>query len=217
MTTHCTDRLSDYLDDELPPAERGDVAAHLAECAACASTLDELRALRAQATALPGSIPPVTDAWPGIEARLAPRRGQAGVRSWRVSFSLPQLAAAAALVLAVGMGSMWMLPTRHVPDAGAGRAAQPADVVPAGLADASFDAAVADLEALLDEGRAHLDPATIRVLEENLAAVDAAIAQARQALAADPGNIGLANHLLRTRGMRLGVLRRAVAGTRPAG
>ena len=40
------DRLSDYLDDELDPAARAEIDAHLAGCRECAVTLDELRAAK---------------------------------------------------------------------------------------------------------------------------------------------------------------------------
>jgi hypothetical protein len=216
--THDTDRLSEYLDDELTLPERAEVAAHLEACAECAAVLRDLRAVKARAAALPGSVPPAADPWPAVAARMAtaPRAGR--VLPWRVSLTLPQLAAAAALVLAIGMGGMWSWQTRHVPDSPAPLPATlPMDVTPIGLADASFDIAIADLEAVLEEGRAHLDPETIRVIEENLAAIDAAIAQAREALAADPGNIGLTHHLRHARALRLGLMRRVVAATRTAG
>src|SRR5512139_3082385 len=48
--------------------------------------------------------PPGTDLWPGIEARLAPRTGTARV----VSFTLPQLAMAATLLIAVSAGVSWL-------------------------------------------------------------------------------------------------------------
>jgi anti-sigma factor RsiW len=67
-----TDRLSEYLDDELSPSERALVEAHLKDCEACTAVLDELRAVTAQAVALP-STPPSVDLWPGIEARLERR------------------------------------------------------------------------------------------------------------------------------------------------
>lgn len=220
MADQWTDRLSEYLDGELAPFERQALDAHLAACADCAGVLEELDAVRQQASVLPERVPPVADPWAAIASRIErmPRSGADEGRAPR-RVSLPQLAAAAALVLAVGMGSMWMRQPPRGP--GVERDPAPADygqgVHPVALADESFDAAVADLEAVLDEGRGRLNAETIRVLEENLAAIDAAVVQAREALAADPANVGLTNHLLRTRAMRLGLLRRAVAATQTAG
>lgn len=223
MADQWTNRLSEYLDGELAPFERQALDAHLAACADCAGVLEELDAVRQQASVLPERVPPAADPWAAIASRIErmPRSGaDEGRAPRRVSLSLPQLAAAAALVLAVGMGSMWMLQSPRGP--GVERDPAPADygqgvLHPVALADESFDAAVADLEAMLDEGRGRLNAETIRVLEENLAAIDAAVVQAREALAADPANVGLTNHLLRTRAMRLGLLRRAVAATQTAG
>ena len=57
-----------------------------------------------------------------------------------------------------------------------------------GLADAQYDAAVADLEKALKSGRGRLDASTIAIVEHNLQIIDQAINQARDALAADPAN-----------------------------
>ena len=38
-----TNRLSDYLDDELPPQERAGLEAHLASCAECAANSGHTR------------------------------------------------------------------------------------------------------------------------------------------------------------------------------
>ncbi len=85
------------------------------------------------------------------------------------------------------------------------------EVVPASLADPRYDEAIADLEQALNAGRADLDPATIKVLETNLAAIDTAISESRQALAADPANVYLNNHLADERQRKLALLRRAAA------
>jgi hypothetical protein len=53
------------------------------------------------------------------------------------------------------------------------------------------------LEDVLAAARATLDPATVLVLERNLNVVEAAIADSREALAADPGNAFLMEHLER--------------------
>ncbi|HSK09186.1 MAG TPA: zf-HC2 domain-containing protein, partial [Vicinamibacterales bacterium] len=107
MTTHDTSRLPDYVDDDLAPAERDAVARHLASCAACAAEVEALRDLKARASGLPSDRPLAGDPWPAILARIesgSPSADRGRVLPWRVTLSLPQLAAAAALLLAVGMG-----------------------------------------------------------------------------------------------------------------
>jgi len=83
----------------------------------------------------------------------------------------------------------------------------------AGLIDAHYDGGVDDLERTLDRGRDRLDPETIRLLEQNLEAIDKAIDQCRRALDADPANTYLNNHLAATRQRKLALLRRATALT----
>ena len=61
----------------------------------------------------------------------------------------------------------------------------------ANFGDAAFDEAVADLQQTLEAGRGGLDAQTIRILETNLEAIDRAIEQCREALAADPANVYL--------------------------
>jgi len=43
---HLTDQLSAYLDGILTPEDAAAVASHLAECAECRGTLDDLQAVR---------------------------------------------------------------------------------------------------------------------------------------------------------------------------
>jgi anti-sigma factor RsiW len=221
MTDRFTDRLSQYLDDELEPDERAQVAEHLARCDACRRTLDELREVVALAASRP-TIQPGADLWPGIRERLH-AAGPAEVvpieaaarrpLRRRFTFSVPQLAAAAVALMLVSGGAVWLaLGARAVaPDAVA--SLQVAQDSP-GLGrlvsdDASYQATLAELERALASSRDRLDPVTIAVLESNLRLIDAAIAEATEALARDPGNAYLSEHLGQTREKKIDVLRRA--------
>jgi hypothetical protein len=75
----------------------------------------------------------------------------------------------------------------------------------------SYAAAVADLERVLADGRGQLDSSTVRVIEQNLQAIDRAIAQAQRALEADPANLYLNTHLAETMRRKLDLLRQAAA------
>lgn len=220
MTDRFIDRLSQYLDDELGPDERAQVAQHLAGCDACRRTLDQLREVVALAASRP-AIQPGEDLWPGIRERLraAPAEVvpiEAAARRplrRRFTFSVPQLAAAAVALMVVSGGAVWLaLGARAAgPDAVASlRVAQDSP----GLArlvsdDASYQATLAELERALASSRDRLDPVTIAVLESNLRLIDAAIAEATEALARDPGNAYLSEHLGQTREKKIEVLRRA--------
>jgi len=79
------------------------------------------------------------------------------------------------------------------------------------MADAQYDAAVADLEKAVKNGRGRLDASTIVIVEHNLQIIDQAISQAREALATDPANSYLSSHLVEARRRKLDLLRRAAA------
>jgi anti-sigma factor RsiW len=237
-----SDKLSDYLDDELSAGERAEVEAHLAACTQCAAVLADLKRVVARAKGLEPR-PPHTDLWTGIVARIEaesagkvvafePRR--------RVSFTLPQLAAAAVILIAVSAGIAWQTAERmagrstvsapsveRVPSTGSGSspasssgeaaaerapaAADDVQMATVSVADPQYDAAVADLENALKQGRGRLDENTIAIVEHNLQIIDQAIEQARQALAADPANSYLSSHLFEARRRKLALLRRAAA------
>ena len=89
--------LHAYLDGELPPAERGALEAHLAQCATCRASLAEERALLERASALLGAARPVERPAPPLEQlRRQPQRSP-----WRVRTSV---AWAASIALALGVG-----------------------------------------------------------------------------------------------------------------
>ena len=74
-----------------------------------------------------------------------------------------------------------------------------------------YDAASADLERVLEEGRGKLRPETVRAIEQSVASIDRAIEQARQALAKDPANEYLSRHLAENMKRKLDLLRQAAA------
>jgi anti-sigma factor RsiW len=247
MTVHeeWTNQLSDYLDGELPADERDAVEAHLRGCPPCAAVLNDLKRVVARASTV-ASHPPQADLWAGIAGRIerdtAARVVPFSAReARRVVFTLPQLAAAAALLIAVSGGMAWQIAVRSpqglrhttqdaaqasTPDVAQGSpssvaqgfspaagtgAADFARVETASMADAQYDAAVSDLEKALKAGRGRLDASTIAIVEHNLQIIDQAINQAREALASDPANSYLSSHLVEARRRKLDLLRRATA------
>ncbi len=78
-------------------------------------------------------------------------------------------------------------------------------------ADRQYGRAVADLERLLRRERARLRPETVRALEQSITEIDRAIADARRALARDPANMYLNDHLAESLRMKLELLRTATA------
>ena len=227
MITHWTERLSEYLDGELTAPEQAACDAHLDTCADCRTTLAELRFV-VDTAARDADREPAVDLWPGILQQIAPPQGEvlpfasssrAPARSRQIVFTLPQLALAASLLIAVSAGGGYLATGRvspaPLPTEDAIQAyAEPlmpasADVDRADFADAQFDQAISDLEGVLVDLRDELNPQTVMVIERNLAAIDAAINEARAALDADPANTFLNSHLADARRKKLDLLRRA--------
>jgi anti-sigma factor RsiW len=218
MTDPGLDRLSDYVDGDLDDATTRALEAHLATCAQCRATRDELRRVVAKARSI-GYRMPQRDLWSNIEAQVAPQRRDASVPQIgprRVTMSVWRLAAAAAIVATLAGGFAWMLATRGtggaitvVQDTTTAPRVAPA-LPPSALAVASYREAAADLERAFEAGRGTLRPETMRVIEENLRSIDVAIAQADSALRADPGSEYLSQYLAETMQRKLKLLRRAV-------
>jgi hypothetical protein len=185
---------------------------------------------------------PDADLWPAVLSRIsasaatsgsmidAERRFDGATRaSNRASytFTLPQLALAASLLIAVTAGVVFVATGRSASTPAQREEAIQAyaepllppspDVERANFADAHYDQAVSDLEQMLAEMRDELNPQTVRVIERNLAAIDQAIAEARAALDADPANTFLNSHLADARRKKLELLRRATMIHSPSG
>jgi anti-sigma factor RsiW len=221
MSDQWTDRLSEYLDGDLAEAEKAALEAHAVTCTACQETLAGLRRIVVRARSLEDR-PPSRDLWSGVAARIGagasagPSAGASGgVSRRRLSFSVPQLLAAGIALTVLSGGGAWLL---H-PDPARVAAVQPAapGTVPVatvgstGTAGRNYDSAVDDLERILAEGRGRLDSTTVRVLEQNLALIDRAIAQAQRAVAADSANVYLNTHLAETMRRKIDLLRQAAA------
>ena len=220
-----TERLSDYLAEALGEAERAEVEAHLAGCGACRDVLAGLADVAARARALPELQPP-RDLWPGVSSasggpvRALARPGDPSVLElpsaraagplesagapWggRIAVRRSRLAVAAAGLVAVSVGATWWVASARVgtPET-ASLPPAPADAVvtsaAAGTPPADLAPELAALEEVLEVARGALDPNTVWVLERNLAVIEQAIADSRQALELDPGNAFLSEHLER--------------------
>ena len=169
-------QLNEYVDGTLAAEARALVEAHLAGCAGCRAAVVELRALVAGAADLPKRIEPARDLWTGIAARVGKREVRNGKRWWRTA-----LAAAATLV--IGFAVYRLLPpfAAHYRLAGEGWVA----------VEAQYEQASDELTRALATERDRLAPATVALLERNLAVIDAALRESRDALARDPENVEL--------------------------
>lgn len=230
------EQMSDHIDGTLSDADARELAAHLEACADCRSIEEDLRAVVLAAHAAPVQEPE-RDLWSGIAARiggsvpggtsaadegasrLVPGRSAADGRETmrRFSFSMPQLAAAAVFLMAISGTAVWLVTdSTNSPEVSTGTIVQSAGDAPRSTRAVSTVAPPADyaddvaaLELALEQNSAELDPATIDVIQRSLEAINDAIADARAALAADPGNPYLHRQLDNTMRKKIDVLRRA--------
>lgn len=228
-----TARLSEYLSDELSDADKLSVEAHLATCEDCERALHDLARVVEEAGAL-GDIEPPGDLWPGIAAALATssvdgdghdvarviafpgvRAPSPALANDRVEVSRRGLVAASVVLVALTGTAAWFAgSTASAPEPRATATFSSPGPVTAVSGDAPAPEAMAGelavLEDVLASARSVLDPNTVRVLERNLGVIEQAIADSREALAQDPGNTFLAQHLERMYRRKLVYLQDAV-------
>jgi anti-sigma factor ChrR (cupin superfamily) len=233
-----TDLLSDYLEGALTPPETTRLEAHLAECGRCRETLATLRDVVGRADALGDLVPP-RDLWPGIASAIggpvratsqadgvsvielpSARATGAWARRERAAVGrsaggpLAGVAAAAALVVVSVGATLWLTGVRPGATDAVPLASAPAEAVlrpaQAGTPPSDLASELATLEEVLAAARDALDPNTVRVLERNLGVIEQAIADSREALALDPGNAFLTEHLERMYRRKLVYLQDAV-------
>jgi anti-sigma factor RsiW len=209
-----TDRLDDYVDGALTEAELHAVELHLAGCEGCAGQERWLRALVAQAAALPREMNPSRDLWPGIAERIAAVRPRPAPRVVRRiwSWSPALLAAAAAVLVALGASLSRVWPPAAGREAGTGTVQEAAWTTDPSLlaAEREYERATGQLMAALEARRAALPPETVASVEKDLTTIDAALRQVRGAIRQDPGNLQLSHMLASTHQKKVDVLQRVV-------
>jgi len=220
MTEHLAfDQMSELADGALSPSVESATRTHLRACESCASRFAAITALRVSTANLPREIAVPDDLWPAIHGAISQRRGPA----W--SWSGRQLAAAgiAIAVLSSAITGLTLLGRGAPGDTDAANGTAPvtatavtaADAAPAELparlamAESRYAANASALQRTLNERRGSLSPATIAIVERSLRVSDSAIAEARGALARDPGNRALAALFASNYERKIDLLRRA--------
>jgi anti-sigma factor RsiW len=217
MTMHPTDSiLNDYADGALGAAERRTVEIHLAECSNCRELIGDLRELRQMAASLRPLQPPAhlyqrivrklrdTTA---LDAGSLPVHPPASFEPSAVRFRWSWLAAAAVLFLATIVG------LRLGPLAPSGPDDVPAEsaIAESGDVEKPYVDAIKGLEQIASTERAVLDPGIDATLQQNLAVIDRAIDESRNALRNEPNSEPAQQSLMANFRTKLALLQDTVA------
>ena len=176
--------------------------------------LDELAASVAK---LPRNIEPPEDLWPGVQAEMrnaSPMSRVAAVAWWQQPIALA--AAAVTLIVLSSLGTLAVV--GNAARSAGSRAAVEEERSSEGGAAASlaqftrietdYIRTVNDLSAALEAHQSDLAPGTVVKLRESLRVIDAAIVEARAALAADPANRHLMEILSASYEQKVDLIRR---------
>ena len=216
--------LPDFLKERGLAADRREAAEHhRRQCAACRALTADLRAITAAGAELP-LLSPSRELWPGIEARIeAPvvpiptPTGVAAVPSGAGGPSVRtrpgwRLAIAASALIAVTAGITYSVTMRVASAPVAPLAQGPGgqglvQAVSRPSAEETFDREIAALRTIVDARRGELDTTTVTILQKNLGVIDAAIAESKAALAADPASAFLIDRVNSAYSTKLEMLR----------
>jgi len=218
------DALNAYVDGTSSASEAADVERHLASCASCRQTVDDLREILRAVPTLDQREPPAR-AWSRIERAIAldADRGhaaapRAGARISRAAIAT-WLAAAAAIVVATIVGLRYVPAARQQSAAARAdateqaSAAAGAQAVEAELrqAEAHYENAIKGLEQIANAEQSSLDPRTAATLQKNLAVIDQAISESRAAVRAQPASEPAQQSLIENFKTKIGLLQDTVA------
>ena len=188
---------------------------------------ESLRDLQARTAKLPREIEPPADAWARIKAEMDRTRDIGpNVRANRVValWQRPAFLAAAALLLVAGSSAITAVSLSRRNTAGpletasqgaeatnnpvASRNGTPASLAEFTVVENDYISTANRLSAILESGETQLSPETIAKLRESLRVIDAAILEARRALASDPANKQLIEMLSTSYSQKVDLLRR---------
>jgi anti-sigma factor RsiW len=226
---HDDEILSELVDGRLDDLRVAEVEQHLASCDACRTLVADLRRLKADAARLPIQRPPAR-VWARIAAQLpdadrpAWRRMLAGAFGTRLAWAGGLALAATTVVLIVVIGPAWR--PRHAPQAAAAsreRAVTATPVHATGtelvqsveselrMAEQHYEKAIEGLQQAANTDQAALDPRVAATLRRNLAVIDQAVQECRQALQAQPTNQLARDGLFDALRQKVGLLQNTVA------
>jgi len=206
-------KLDELIDGTLDDADVGAAEDHLVTCKSCRVELDLGNELREAARALPRSVQPERDLWPGIAAEIEGRRVVHG--SFRHAAAAPSRTwlkiAAAVAVLVASVTIAYMVGLEQAQPTIVESPTAESDYTVAAYGDVSSDLENVSnlLRAGLERRREELSPETWSVVMENLTVIDGAIARIEAAMATNPGDVRLNRQLATAYRRQIDLLQRA--------
>ena len=209
MTQHLDDQtISDLLDDALDATTRSAAEEHLATCDACFTRVQRMRMLVGNAATLPRAIPAPAGEWPAIRARLS--SSAARPSPWWTRRSMLLAAGLALVVASSAITAVMVGGRRDIAVQSVSPTQTPAALTPRLAAlEHEYATVTRDLEQELAERKHTLAPETVAAVERSLRTIEGAIAEAREALARDPGSETLARLLVAGHDQKVELLRQA--------
>lgn len=213
MTQHLDDQaLSDFVDGAIDASARSAADEHIATCDVCSTRVQRLRALVVRASSLPNAMDPPAGEWAQVHARIANSKTRAltAMPWWTRRGAL--LAAAVALVMvSSAVTALLVGGTGGVEAPPVAAVTEPQALMPRLAAlEHDYTTVTRDLERELAERKHTLTPETIAAVERSLRTIDAAIAEARDALARDPSSETLARLFVAGHDQKVELLRHAM-------
>lgn len=182
---------------------------------------EKLSALQAEVSRLPRTVQP-PDVWSDIRATIQRESitpigaglEKPSIRFWQKPGFL--LAATVALIASTSVTTIIALRGEPAPPPSPGVAANPVAGAPASFVqfaakENNYIETANRLQSVVESNQSTLSPETIEKLKKSIAVIDAAILEAREALAADPANKDLVDILSSSYDKKLDLLRRSAA------
>lgn len=192
--------LDELADGILDDARARAVRAHLRECVTCAATFEAVESLKTAAADL-GTVEPPVELWREITAKLDAADSKSERRSpvwwWWHAWRRTLLAGGGVLAAAAVSAALWVAggrvplaqPLAALPRPPVSAAALYDEAVAeVSRAEHDYAAAIEELRQVVAEERRSWTPEAAKAFDENLAAIDAAIARQTEAFGRSPGN-----------------------------
>ena len=217
--------LSDFADGDLEGEARAITEAHLTACPSCRGLLADLQEISARARTL-GPIEPPDHVWLGIAGQLRHHSPDTHAPVLTPTATVPHsnaalwqwLGLAAALVLVTL--TLFFIQQRPLTSTQV-VSNTPGNAAPSGTVEAVKDEltlalqhyqnAITELEAVAKKDDGAIDPAVASVVQQNLGAIDRAIAESRTALDGEPTSEPARDSLFEALRQKVSVLQATVS------